>query len=97
MPSSINLLFLKSDLLPSYKMKKKSNSSKISTHILIWLVGTYLLPSYKMKKKSNSSKISTHILIWLVCTYLLPSYKMKKKVKFFKNFFKFDVVHPTFV
>ena len=53
MPSSINLLFLKSDLLPSYKMKKKSNSSKISTHILIWLVGTYLLPSYKMKKKGQ--------------------------------------------
>ena len=36
MPSSINLLFLKSDLLPSYKMKKKSNSSKISSNLMLF-------------------------------------------------------------
>ena len=71
MPSSINLLFLKSDLLPSYKMKKKSNSSKISTHILIWLVGTYLLPSYKMKKKVKFFKnfyTYTHTNMYLPTT-----------------------------
>ena len=51
-------------------MKKKSISSKISTHILIWLVCTYLLPSYKMKKKSQIlTKISSNLMLFTLLLF----------------------------